>query len=87
MQRAEIKRLAEADFTASLVPLPAPLIVVDETEIPESFWRPQPPKLDRKALIAALSGGLLCAARRWETGAPPCRRGLANAIYRSAVEA
>jgi hypothetical protein len=31
--------------------------VVDEREIPEPFWRPQPPKLDRKALLAALNAG------------------------------
>lgn len=32
-------------------------IVVEEGDIPASFWEPQPPKLDKKALTAALRDG------------------------------
>jgi len=31
--------------------------VVDEDLVPEAFWKPQPPKLDRQGLIAALAAG------------------------------
>jgi hypothetical protein len=57
MERADIKKLTEPDFTASLRQLPPGLVVVDERAIPEPFWRPQPPKLDRKGLLAALNAG------------------------------
>jgi hypothetical protein len=57
MERADIKRLMEPDFTASLRSTPAPLIVIDEAKIPTSFWKPQPAKLDRRGLAAALTSG------------------------------
>lgn len=57
MQRADIKKLTEADFTASLRQVPPGVVVLDEGAIPERFWRPQPPKLDRKGVLAALNAG------------------------------
>jgi Siphovirus Gp157 len=57
MERADIKKLTEPDFTASLRQVPPSLVVVDEHAIPEPFWRSQPPKLDRKGLLAALNAG------------------------------
>ena len=61
MDRAGIKKLAEPDFTASLRDVPPGLIVIEEGKIPEAFWKPQPPKLDRRALIAALKAGEVVA--------------------------
>ncbi len=57
MERAEIKKIAEPDFTASLRTVPLSLLVTDEQQIPDPFWRPQPPKLDKRRLIAALTTG------------------------------
>jgi hypothetical protein len=57
MERADIKKLTEPDFTASLRPTPAPLMVIDEAKIPGEFWKPQPAKLDRRGLAAALGSG------------------------------
>jgi hypothetical protein len=57
MERADLRKLIKPDFTVSLRPTPAPLLVTEETEIPAAYWKPQPPKLDRKGLIAALNGG------------------------------
>jgi hypothetical protein len=57
MERADIKMLTEPDFTVSLRQIPPGLVVVDEGVIPETFWRPQSPKLDRKGLLAALNAG------------------------------
>ena len=31
--------------------------MVDEDLVPEAFWKPQPSKLDRQGLIAALATG------------------------------
>jgi Siphovirus Gp157 len=59
MERADIRKLVEPDFTASLRAVPPSLLVMDEREVPAAFWRPQAPKLDRRALIAALGAGQL----------------------------
>ena len=57
MERAEIARLREPDFTLSLRSLPPALEVNDETQIPERFFTPQPAKLDRRALLERLKSG------------------------------
>ena len=33
------------------------VVVVNEAEIPEPYWIPQPPKLDRKGVLDALRTG------------------------------
>jgi hypothetical protein len=57
MERADIKKLAEPDFTASIRPSPPSVMVTEEGQIPIEFWKPQPPKLDRQGLSAALKSG------------------------------
>ena len=57
MERADLKKVMEPDLTVSLRPARPPLAVVDEELVPEAFWKPQPPKLDRQGLIAALAAG------------------------------
>ena len=57
MERADIKKLAEPDFTASLRPSPPAVVVIDEGQIPQTYWKPQPPKLDRQGISAALKSG------------------------------
>jgi hypothetical protein len=52
-----LKKLEQPDFTASTrAGLPS-LIVVSEGQIPEAYWVPQPPRLDRQALLADLKRG------------------------------
>ena len=57
MSEAEIAKLVEADFTASLRQGAPALEVVAEDKIPAAYWKPQPPKLDRQGLLAALKAG------------------------------
>ena len=57
MERADLRKLTEPDFSGTLRAVPPGLLVTDEREIPESFWRQQAPKLDRRALLAALTSG------------------------------
>lgn len=57
MERAGLKKLTEPDLTVSLRPSQPPLVVIDEEAIPQNFWKPQAPKLDRKGLIGALHSG------------------------------
>ena len=57
MEEADLKKLAEPDFTVSLRPSRAPLMILDEAAIPGDYWKPQPAQLDRMGLISALSNG------------------------------
>jgi hypothetical protein len=57
LTEAEIKTLAEPDFTASLRRSGPTLDVLAEEKIPAAYWKPQPPKLDRQGLLAALKNG------------------------------
>ena len=54
MERAGLKKISEPDMTVSLRPLPQPLVITDENKIPQDYWIPQPPKLNRKKLKDAL---------------------------------
>ena len=55
MGRTEIKKLEQPDFTVSVRVTPRQLVIQDEKLVPEAFWVPQPPKLDRRRLSAALA--------------------------------
>ncbi len=57
MERAALKKLTEPDFTLSLRSTSPPLVIVDEGRVPDDFWKPQSPKLDRQGLISALKEG------------------------------
>jgi predicted RNA-binding protein len=61
MEKADLKKLEQPDFTASLRSVPPGLVVADETLIPGDYWRPQAPKLDRRGLLAALNAGQVVA--------------------------
>lgn len=69
MSDASLPKLAAPDFTASTRMGVPTLDVSNEEKIPAAYWRPQPPKLDRQALLAALKvgtqidGALLAPAR------------------------
>jgi hypothetical protein len=57
MERAQFKKLQEPDFTVSLRAVPPGLVVCNEADIPQEFWKPQPAKLDKKGLLTALVAG------------------------------
>jgi hypothetical protein len=57
MERAELRKLQECDFTVSLRAVPPGLVVSDEAAIPADYWKSQPPKLDKKGLLASLNAG------------------------------
>jgi hypothetical protein len=66
-----LKKLEQADFTASVrAGLPA-LVIIAEDVVPEPYWVPQPPKLDRQSLLADLKRGEVISGA--ELGNPkPC---------------
>ena len=57
MEQGELTKVQEPDFTVSLRAVPPGLVVSDETQIPADYWKPQPPKLDKKRLLANLNAG------------------------------
>ena len=58
MSEADIQKLTESDFTASLKQGGPTLGVADEAKVPVAYWKPQPSKLDRQGLLAALKAGV-----------------------------
>jgi Siphovirus Gp157 len=54
---AGLKKLEQPDFTASARVGAPPLVVASEQSIPEAYWIPQPPKLDRQTLTSDLRRG------------------------------
>jgi len=52
-----LKKLEQPDFTASARAGLPPLTIVSESLVPETYWIPQPPKLDRHALLTDLKRG------------------------------
>jgi hypothetical protein len=57
MSEAGLRKVEQPDFTASARAGTPSLMVVAEEQIPEGYWIPQPAKLDRQALLAALKQG------------------------------
>jgi hypothetical protein len=52
-----LKKLEQPDFTASARTGPPRLVIVADDVIPEPYWVPQPPKLDRQSLLTDLNRG------------------------------
>jgi hypothetical protein len=57
MSEAGLAKLEQPDFTASTRAGSPALIVVSEQTIPNAYWLPQPPKLDRQGLLGELKRG------------------------------
>ena len=62
MSEVGLTKLQQPDFAASARAGSPALIVVSEQTIPEAYWLPQPPKLDRQGLLGELKRG---AADPW----------------------
>lgn len=54
MAETGIKTITAPDFTISLRPGTPGLVVIDEALIPQNYWVPREPRLDRQALNADL---------------------------------
>jgi hypothetical protein len=58
MEKADLRKLEQPDFTASLRGVPQGLVVGDESLIPADYWKSQLPNLDRRGLLSALHAGM-----------------------------
>ncbi len=57
MDEVGLSKLQQPDFTASTRPGSPSLVVTTEGDVPSPYWVPQPPKLDRQALLGELKRG------------------------------
>jgi hypothetical protein len=57
MNEVGLKKLEQPDFTASARAGSPALIVIAEDKIPNTYWLPQPPKLDRQTILGELKRG------------------------------
>jgi hypothetical protein len=58
MTEVGLTRLEQPDFTAFTRAGSPALVVIAEGAIPEAYWLPQPPRLDRQAILGELKRGL-----------------------------
>ena len=59
MSEVDLAMLEQPDFTASTRGGSPALTVISEQTIPDAYWLPQPPKLDRQGLLGELKRGAL----------------------------
>lgn len=57
MGQAGLKKIEVPLATLSLKTVPPKALVINEAEIPSEFWKRQDPKLDTRAVLAALKDG------------------------------
>ena len=67
---ADIKKLTQPDLTVSVRVGTKALVVTSEDKIPEDFWIPQPSKLDRNGVLAALKSGKMIDGATLNNPAP-----------------
>jgi CxxC motif-containing protein len=70
MERAEIKKITEPDFTASFSISGPKVSVTSEEMIPGQYWKAQTPKLDRVTLAAMLKAGQAVPGAVLTNGSP-----------------
>jgi len=58
MTEVGLSKLEQPDFTASARAGSPALLLIAEDQIPETYWVPQPPRLDRQSMLAELKRGV-----------------------------
>ena len=58
MTEVGLSKLEQPDFTASARAGTPALVVIAEESIPGAYWLPQPPRLDRQAILGELKRGI-----------------------------
>ena len=58
MTEVGLTKVEQPDFTVSARAGSPALVLIAEDRIPKAYWVPQPPKLDRQAILGQLKRGL-----------------------------
>jgi hypothetical protein len=58
MTEVGLTKIEQPDFTAWARAGSPALVVIADDRIPEAYWLPQPPKLDRQAILGELKRGI-----------------------------
>jgi len=70
MVEVDIKKITAPDFTVSIRSGSPGLLVVDERAIPEPYWEPREPRLNRAGLLADLKQGVAVAGAHLSNSEP-----------------
>jgi hypothetical protein len=70
MTEIGLGKLEQPDFTASARAGTASLVVIAEEAIPQVYWLPQPPKLDRQAVLGELKRGAVISGAQLSNPKP-----------------
>jgi hypothetical protein len=57
METANLKSFEAPTGTITLKATPPQALILDEAAVPSEYWKPQDPKLDKRAVLAALKEG------------------------------
>lgn len=68
MQSGEILKLETPAGTISRKDVPRSALILEESEIPSDYWKPQEPKLDKKAVLDALKAGTVVPGAQLSNG-------------------
>jgi hypothetical protein len=58
MLEVDLKKVAAPDFTITIRPGSPAVVVVEEKAVPQAYWQPREPRLDRVQLLSDLKLGL-----------------------------
>lgn len=70
MTETGLRKITEADFTASLRTGAPSVLIHAEAQIPAVYWKPQVPKLDKQTILAALKAGVEVRGAELQPGQP-----------------
>jgi hypothetical protein len=57
MLEVDLKKVAAPDFTITVRPGSPAVVVVEEKDVPQAYWQPREPRLDRVQLLSDLKLG------------------------------
>jgi hypothetical protein len=70
MLEVDLKKVIAPDFTISVRPGSPAVVVVEEKAVPQAYWQPREPRLDRVQLLSDLKLGLPIAGAHLSTPEP-----------------
>lgn len=73
MLEVDVKKIAAPDFTLSVRPGSPAIAAIDEAAIPDAYWKPRDPALNRSGLLSDLKAGVPVAGAALSNPEPVLR--------------